>query len=41
MITLVEYHANQATLNIDKGASKLEKARELKIKKLKVQILLF
>lgn len=36
MITLVEYHANQATLNIDKGANKLEKARELKIKRLKV-----
>lgn len=38
LISLVEYHANQATLNIDKGAAKLEKARDMKIKKLKVNI---
>lgn len=38
LITLAEYHAHQATLNIDKGAGKLEKARDLKIKRLKVNI---
>ena len=36
LITQIEYFAHQATLNIDKGAGKLEKAREMKIKRMKV-----
>lgn len=36
LIAQIEYFAHQATLNIDKGASKLEKARQKKIKRLKV-----
>lgn len=36
LIAQVEYFAHQATLNVDKGASKLEKARQKKIKRLRV-----
>lgn len=36
LITQIQYFAHQATLNIDKGAEKLEKAREMKIKRMKV-----
>lgn len=36
LIMQIEYFAHQATLNIDKGASKLEKARRRKIKRMKV-----
>lgn len=36
LITQIEYFAHQATLNIDKGAGELEKAREKKIRRLKV-----
>lgn len=36
MIQVVAYHAQQATLNIDKGADKLEKARRKKLRNLKV-----
>ncbi|XP_031628587.1 syntaxin-4 [Contarinia nasturtii] len=38
LISQVEYFAQQATLNIDKGAAKLEKAREMKIKRMKWKI---
>lgn len=33
---MVEYHSEQATFNVDKGAENLEKARVLQIKALKV-----
>lgn len=38
LIDQIEYYAHQATLNVDKGAGKLEKAREMKIKRLKVYL---
>ncbi|XP_055301093.1 syntaxin-4 [Sitodiplosis mosellana] len=38
LISQIEYFAHQATLNIDKGAEKLEKAREMKIKRMKWKI---
>lgn len=37
MIQVVEYHAQQATLNVEYGADQLEKAREKKIKRLKTK----
>lgn len=36
LVDQIEYFSNQATHNIDKGADQLEKAREAKIKRLKV-----
>lgn len=36
LISQIEWFAHQATLNIDKGAEQLEKAREKKIKRMKV-----
>lgn len=36
MIQVIEYHAVQASNHVDKGTEKLEKARENKIKSLKV-----
>ena len=36
LIQVVEYHSEQATFNVDKGAENLEKARVLQIKALKV-----
>lgn len=41
MIQVVAYHAQQATLNIDKGADKLDKARRTKIRNLKVNFIDF
>lgn len=41
MIQVVAYHAQQATLNIDKGADKLDKARRTKIRNLKVGMTAF
>lgn len=41
MIQVVAYHAEQATLNIDKGADKLDKARRTKIRNLKVGMTIF
>lgn len=36
LVQVVEYHAQQASTNVDKAEKQLEKARELKIKSLKV-----
>lgn len=36
LIMQIEYFAHKATLNIDKGNSRLEKARRQKIKRMKV-----
>lgn len=38
LITQIEYHAHMATLNVDKGTNKLEKAYRLRIKRLKVNL---
>ena len=35
LVQVIEYHAQQATLNTDHGAHQLQKAREYKIKALK------
>lgn len=35
LVQVVEYHAQQATLNVDRGNDQLEKARDHKVKWLK------
>lgn len=37
LIQVVEYHAQQASIRVEGGAEYVEKARELKIKGLKVK----
>lgn len=36
MIQSIEFHAQRAAVNVDQGAEELDKARDLKIKALKV-----
>lgn len=36
LVQVVEYHAQQASMRLDKGTEELEKARDHKVKSLKV-----
>lgn len=41
LIQVVEYHAQQASLNVDKGNDELEQAKNFKIKATKVNLHFF